>query len=99
MENEKLLLAVRKLVEQVTATYGRTERELTVNDLRLGIRNIRMSEISDWSNAELDAVEVCVSRFDGDVAVEQAMQPSFVGPPVTADAVTSICSPSPYAWT
>ena len=100
MENEKLSSVLRKFVKQVSECYGSHDRPLTINDLRLGIRNLRMSEITDWHNHELDVIEVHASQFDGSEPMESALTlPSEGETVVNPVTLSSICAPSPYAWT
>jgi len=92
-----LTTAVPKLVQQVVQCHNGQNRTLTVNDLRLGIRSARMSETSEWSERELDLVEVHAARFDGSAPLECALDLSSLGD-VDALSVSTICAPSPFAW-
>jgi hypothetical protein len=100
MEIASLPTVLLKFVEQVLPNDGQYERPLTVNDLRLGVRNERMSEIRDWSNRHLDEVEIFAARFDGDAPLERILElPAESDLAACAATASSICSPSPFAWT
>ena len=100
MENTRLVTALPKFVEQVLKSDGEQDRPLRVHDLRLGIRSIRMTEISEWSDHDLDILEVHAAPFDGNALLESVLSLPVEGDPATyAASVSSICSPSPYAWT
>ena len=100
MEIASLPTVLLKFVEQVLPNDGQFERPLTVNDLRLGVRNERMSEIRDWSNHNLDEVEIFAARFDSDVPLERILElPAEGDQTACAATASSICSPSPFAWT
>jgi hypothetical protein len=100
MEIAILPTVLLKFVEQVLPNDGQHERPLTVNDLRLGVRNERMSEIRDWSNHHLDEVEIFAARFDSDAPLESVLSHSTDDDaPAFADCASSICAPSPFAWT
>jgi len=88
MEHEALTTAVPKFVQQIQAHNGRN-RILTVNDLRLGIRSARMSETSEWSERELDLVEVHAARFDSSAPLDRVLDLSLPGH-VDALSVTTI---------
>jgi hypothetical protein len=97
MEHEVLTAAVPKFVQQVVQAHNGRNRILTVNDLRLGIRSARMSETSEWSERELDLVEVHAARFDGGAPLDHVLDLSLPGG-LDALSVTTICAPSPFAW-
>jgi hypothetical protein len=100
MEIASLPTVLLKFVEQVLPGDGQYERPLTVNDLRLSVRNVRMSEIRDWSNRHLDEVEIFAARFDSDAPLESVLNLSTDDDASAfADSASSICSPSPFAWT
>ena len=48
MGNATLSATLPKFIQQVEQCHSRQHRPLTVNDLRLGIRSERLSEISAW---------------------------------------------------
>ena len=97
MEFANLATALPKFVHDVV--QNEFDRPLTVNDLRLGIRSVRLTEISDWSNHELDIMEVHAAQFDGTAPLECALDLSaVVDQSPYATSVSSICSPSPFAW-
>lgn len=90
---------LQKFVEQVARDSHGKARPLTINDLQLGIRSERVTEISDWSGRDLDAIEIHASQFDEDAPLESVLQMKSVDEQVTlAVSVSSICSPSPFAW-
>jgi len=99
MELAALSTVLSKFVQQVLPGDGRHDRPLTINDLRLGIRGVRMSEISDWSNRQLDVIEVLAARFDGNAPLESVLNLPFESDQAAYTAsASSICSPSPFAW-
>lgn len=97
MEHDLLTTAVPKFVQQVIQGHNGQNRILTVNDLRLGIRSARMSEMSEWSERELDLVEVHAAGFESEAPLEHVLDLSSPGD-VDALSVTTICAPSPFAW-
>ena len=100
MDNANLTTVLPTFVQQVADRNSRHDRPLTVNDLRLSIRSARMSEIRDWSNCHLDVIEVHASQFDGNAPLEHVLDLPSDGDHAAYDApVSSICSPSPFAWT
>lgn len=100
MEYAILTTVLPKFVSQVSQRDSRHDRPLTVNDLRLSIRSARMSEIRDWSNRQLDVIEVHADQFDGNAPLEHIFNlPSECDEAAYAASVSSICSPSPFAWT
>jgi hypothetical protein len=100
MENARLAAALPMFVQQVLQGDSEQDRPLTVQDLRLGIRSMRMLEISGWSNHDLDVMEVHAAQFDGKTHLESVLGLGSEDVQ-TADAasVSSICAPSPFAWT
>jgi len=100
MEYATLTSILPKFVQQLSQDCSRHDGSLTVNDLRLGIRSERLSEIRDWSNYQLDAIEVHVAQFDDDAPLEHVFNlTSEADQAANAVSVSSICSPSPFAWT
>jgi hypothetical protein len=100
MENISLTTLLPKFVQQVSQCDSRHGRPLTVNDLRLSIRSARMSEIRNWSNRHLDVIEVHAAQFDGNAPLEKVLHLPTGGDQAAYSAsVSSICSPSPFAWT
>jgi hypothetical protein len=100
MENANLTAALPKFVQQVEQCHSRQHRPLTVNDLRLGIRSERLSEISAWSDHVLDAMQVHAAQLEADAPLECVLDISSAGDQAAnAAAVSSIRSPSPLAWT
>lgn len=100
MDRTSLTTALSKFIQQVTQVCGGQDRPLTVNDLRLGIRNARMSEISDWSDHLLDFIEVHAAQFGDNVPLECVLElPAEGDHSAYAVSVSSICSPSAFAWT
>ena len=94
---EKLPIVLRKFVQEVSAHHS-GDRPLTINDLRLAIRDERMAEIREWSIQDLDGIELQAARFDGDAPLESVL--SVAEDAATeAACVSSIPSPSPFAWT
>ena len=99
MENQIANDSVRKLVDQLAQQNNGSGRALVVNDLKLTIRDQRMSEVSDWSNFDLDVAEAHAARFDGDAPLESVFHvPVDNDRESVASAVASICAPSPVAW-
>ena len=99
MENAKLTAVLRKFLQQIVQCHGGQDRPLTVNDLRLGIRSERMSEMRDWLNHDLDVMEVHAAQFEGSAALECVVNRPIDGDQAAvATSVSSICSPSPFAW-
>lgn len=100
MENVSVMESLPKFVRHVSQSYDSHERPLTINDLRVCIRSARLSEISEWSNHDLDGIEFHASRFDGIAPLESIFSEApECDPAVYASSVTSMCSPSPFAWT
>ena len=93
-------IAVRKFVQQVSHCYRGRDRQLTVNDLRLSIRSERMSELSDWSNHDLDLIEALTALFICTAPLECVLEvPSDYDQTGYVPFVSSLHSPSPLAWT
>ncbi len=100
MDKKTIIDALPKFVKYVSEAFDGSVRQLTINDLRLCIRTARMSEISEWSNNELDGIEVHASKFDGSAPLETVLSETPESDPATyGDSVSTICSPSPFAWT
>jgi hypothetical protein len=88
-----------RFVEQIT-NGDAANRSLTVNDLAVGIRHERLSELSDWSNCELDAIELHAAQFTGESSLHSVLELPFDRYPANKDRlVSNICAPSPFAWT
>ena len=99
MENVKITRALTKFVQHVSQCHSEHGRPLTVNDLRLGIRSVRMSEISDYSDHDLDVIEVHAAQIDSNAPLESVFNtPLAVDPAACVAVVSSISSPSPFAW-
>lgn len=99
MEVTSFPTAIEKFVQQVTRFNDDQVRPLTINDLRLGIRSERISEISGWSNQDLDVIEVHAAGFDGNEPLESVLSlPAETALPGAVTA-SSICCYSPFAWT
>ena len=100
MDKISVIETLPKFVRHVSQSFTDRERPLTINDLRLCIRSARMSEISDWSNHDLDGIELHASQFDGYAPLESIFSATPEGDPAAyTDSVSMICSPSPFAWT
>jgi hypothetical protein len=99
MENTNVTESLPKFVRHVSQSFDGHERPLTINDLRLCIRTARMSEISDWSNHDLDGIELHASKFDGYAPLETVFSKTPESDSAVFANVSSICSPSPFAWT
>jgi len=99
MNTGRLKSVLPKFVQHVQC-HGGKEVGLTVKDLQNAIRQVRMSEISDWCGHELDLVEVHASRFEGELPMESLLNSSLeiADRESAAISVSSICSPSPFAW-
>ncbi len=96
---EKGTCPLLRLVEQL-ANEDVAKSRLTVNDLKVGIRHERMSELSDWSNCELDAIELHAVQFSGESSLNSVLELPFDRYPADKERlVSSICAPSPFAWT
>lgn len=88
-----------RFVDQIASEHT-ADRRLTVNDLKVGIRNERLSELSDWSNCELDSIELHAARFAGESSLSSVLDLPFERYPANKERlVSSICAPSPFAWT
>lgn len=93
-------MAVRKFVQQISHSCSGTGRKLTVNDLRMSIRNECMSELSDWSNHDLDLVEALAALFINTTPLACVLNvPSEYDQTGYVPCVSSLHSPSPFAWT
>lgn len=100
MENAILTTVLPEFVSQVSRRDSRHDRPLTINDLRMSIRSERMSETRDWSDRHLDVIEVHAAQLDGNAPLEHIFNlPSEIDEAAYAASVSSICSPSPFAWT
>ena len=99
MENSTWTDMLRKFVQQVTQRHGKQDCTLTIKDLRLSIRDERMSEVSVWSNRHLDVTEAHAARFDGNAPLESVFSLPIGAADHAAASVASICAPSPFAWT
>lgn len=99
MVDSKLTSKLPRLVEQVSMSGQTQASTMTINDLLLGIREIRLTEISDWSRQDLDSIELHAARFDGEAPLTDVLgQPTREDAAELAVAGSSICSPSPFAW-
>lgn len=79
---------------------GVDDGRLTVNDLKAGIRHERMSEWSDWSNCELDSIELHAAQYLGESPLNAVFEQPFDRyPNDKARSVSRMSAPSPYAWT
>jgi hypothetical protein len=75
-------------------------RPRTVTDLRLGIRNLRLTEFRNWSGHDLDLMEVHAAQFDDGEALERVLEiPTENSSAPVATALSTVGSPSPFAWT
>ena len=100
MDREKLSTIVRKFIDQELGCQTGPDRPLTMNDFRLGIRSLRLTEFRSWSNHDLDLMEVHAARFEDDAPLDCAFQlPAEGEVPACPTMVSSVCSPSPFAWT
>ena len=100
MENTSVVESLPKFVRYVSQSCDDYSRPLTINDLRVCIRTARMTEISEWSNHDLDGIEVHASKFDGYAPLESIFSETpDRNSEISATLVSSICSPSPFAWT
>ena len=72
----------------------------TVDDLKSGIRQERMTELSDWSNCELDSIELHAAQFSGESPLNSVFEKPFDRYPADKScSVSKLCAPSPFAWT
>lgn len=95
MDTTTFSTALTRFVQHVSQEGG-----MTIKDIRLEIRNERLTELSDWSNQDLDAIEVHAAKLADDAPLDEVLTLPFDYDPVScAAAVSSICSPSPFAWT
>ena len=83
-----------KFVEQITHSSNKEAGQLTINDLVVGVRQERLSEVGTWSNSDLDLIEAHASLFSYTDPIESVLQSSAA----EAEKVTCISSPSPVAW-
>ena len=91
---------VKKFAQQVLQHLEGPEHVATVNDLILGIRNERLSEVSPWSNHELDQVELRAAGFSHLDPLDAVLDPSRkASQSHSIGSVATICAPSPFAWT
>ena len=99
MQYERLNIAIPKFVEEVVQWHRPHNRTLTVIDLRNAIRRSRMSEFSDWSGNDLDALEVHAAGFDGNAPLESVLEISTnIDLKDASISVGLISAPSPFAW-
>lgn len=88
-----------RFVEHVTRESD-SNNSLTVNHVKLGIRAERMSEITNWANSDLDAIELHVAQFDGNAPLTVVFDQPFDRYPVdNGRSLAGVCAPSPFAWT
>lgn len=100
MEVTTIPTSLQKFVQHVSSQSGNGQiRPLTIHDLRLGIRSERISEISAWSNQDLDVIEVHAAGFDGNEPLESVLSLPAEAALSGAVSVSSICGYSPFAWT
>jgi hypothetical protein len=100
MNRERLTTVLRKFIAQELQRGDGDIRPLTMMDFRLGIRSVRLTEFRDWSNHDLDLMEVHAARFEDNALLEHALQlPADSETAPCAASVSSMCSPSPFAWT
>ncbi len=88
-----------RFVEQIVIAEG-TRGPLTVNDLKVGIRRERLSELTDWPNHKLDPIELHLAQFAGEEPFDSVFEVLFERyPEKKGRSVSGLCAPSPYAWT
>ena len=91
---------LHRFVGQISQCCSERNRQWTINDLILGIRNERLTELSAWSIHELDLFELHASRFSNNDPLDSVFSSPVQGNSIAdVRAVASICSPSPLAWT
>ena len=99
MKTTELNAILPKFVQQISQDFIGHSRPLRVSDLRLAIRNARMTEISPWSNHDLDLIEVHAAQFDATDPLGCVLDPPANGyRTLDVASVSSICAPSPFAW-
>ena len=99
MENKKLTKALTKLIQQVLVNDRQKSDLVTVRDLRLQIRRERLTETSEWSDEDLNLVEVHAAQFNGDHSIDKILAISKYDAAPLMESVGAICAPSPFAWT
>jgi hypothetical protein len=99
MDNQRLSTVLRTFIKHVSEGADQSDRPMRVIDLRLAIRNARLSEITEWSSHHLDGIEVHAARFADDAPLEIILESQSLEAQDSTLAVSSICSPSPFAWT
>ena len=99
MENEKLTKALARLVQHMIDSEPRRGDAFTVKHVRLKIRSERMLETSNWTDEDLDLVEVHAAQFDSSCLLHDIVAVSKQAKAQSRAAVGAINAPSPFAWT
>ena len=76
MENEKLTKALARLVQHMIDSEPQKGDAFTVKHLRLKIRSERMLETSNWTDEDLDLVEVHAAKFDTSCLLDKVVRRS-----------------------
>jgi hypothetical protein len=84
-------------VEHVHRKANGSGRDLTVMDLRLAVREQRLTEYADWSASALDQIEEEAALCGDTTPLRDIVSPEFEMAAVAA-SVTWPHSPSPVAW-
>jgi hypothetical protein len=100
MSHTRFTTRLQEMVNEIANGHSGRTRPLTVDDLRLRIRAERITEISGWSNRDLDAIELHAAQYDGHAPLDCVLRFDVPGTlSVPAASVSSICAPSPFAYT
>jgi len=100
MNSHDLATGLPRFFEEVASANGGLDRPLTVADLRRGIYEARLQEISDWSSRCLDMFDAHAARFADDSPSASVLEAALAADPEAGlDELASFGTPSPFAWT
>ncbi len=100
MDYARLAKILPLFIDQQLQLRDGGARPLTVTDFRLGIRSLRLTEFRDWSGHDLDLMEGHATRFGDGEALERVLEiPTENASAPVATALSTVGSPSPFAWT
>ena len=100
MESARLAEVLRLFINRELQPQNEDNRPLTIRDFRLGIRDLRLTEIHSWSGAELDAMDEHAARFDELDALDRVLEyPAEDADALAIPALSMHGCPSPFAWT
>ena len=99
MNAQDLATSMRRFIDEVYQAYGGLDRPLTASDMRRGIYEARLSEISAWSGQCLDMFDAHAARFANDTPIAHLLETSIDADPASNLDELALCgTPSPFAW-